>query len=85
MVIWELILNEENFRDRLMDAFEYVDLDEEKADEVEEAIRNMSDKDLLNLFDEHVSYNLLDSIEHKFYDTAQEIASDAFRSLLSKY
>lgn len=85
MGIWELILNEENFRDRLMDAFEYVDLDEEKADEVEEAIRNMSDKDLLNLFDEHASYNLLESTEHKFYDTAQEVASDAFRSLLSKY
>lgn len=84
MVIWELILDEESFRDRLMDAFEYVDLDEEKADEVEEAIRNMSDKDLLNLFDEHVSYNLLDSIEHKFYDTAQEVASDAFRSLLGE-
>lgn len=85
MGIWEMILNEENFRDRLMDEFEYVDLDEEKADEVEEAIRNMSDKDLLNLFDEHASYNLLESAENKFYDTAQEVASDAFRSLLSKY
>lgn len=50
-----------------MDEFEYVDLDEEKADEVEEAIRNMSDKDLLNLFDEHTSYNLLESTENKFY------------------